>query len=70
MNLFDGEKGKSYIISDINTDDNDLKSFLFSLGCYSGENITIINKKKSGLTVVIKDGRYSIDSQLAKTIII
>ena len=70
MNLFDGEKGKSYIISDIKTDDNDLKSFLFSLGCYSGENITIINKKKSGLTVVIKDGRYSIDSQLAKTIII
>lgn len=70
MNLFDGEKGKSYIISDINTDDNDLKSFLFSLGCYSGENITIINKKKSGLTVVIKDGRYSIDFQLAKTIII
>ena len=70
MNLFDGEKGKSFIISDIKTDDNDLKSFLFSLGCYSGENITIINKKKSGLIVVIKDGRYSIDSQLAKTIII
>ena len=70
MNLYDVEEGKEYIISEIKTDDEELNSFLFSLGCYSGEPITVVSRKKSGCVVSIKDSRYSIDSQLAKAIIV
>ena len=70
MNLRDAQEGKEYIISRIETDDEELDAFLFSLGCYSGEPITVISRKKSGCTVSIKDGRYNIDNQLAETIII
>ena len=59
-----------YIIKAIETDDEELNAFLFTLGCYAGEPITVISKRKSGLTVSIKDGRYSIDPQLADAIII
>lgn len=70
MNLSMAEEGKEYIISEILTDDEELDAFLFSLGCYSGEPITVVSRTKSGLTVSIKDGRYSIDNQLAEAIII
>ena len=70
MNLRDAEEGKEYIIDKIETDDEELDSFMFSLGCYSGEPITVIAHRKSGLTVSIKDGRYSIDKALAETILI
>ena len=70
MNLRDAVEGKEYIISKIETDDEELASFLFSLGCYSGEPITVISHLKSGCTVSIKDGRYNIDNQLAEAIII
>ena len=68
MNLFEAQEGKEYIISDIVTDDEELESFLFSLGCYSGEPITVVSRRKSGCTVSIKDGRYNIDKQLAEAI--
>lgn len=68
MNLLDAGENKEYTISEINTFDEELNAFLFSLGCYSGEPITVISRRKSGLTVSIKDGRYSIDNQLAKAI--
>ena len=68
MNLQIAEEGKEYIIKNINTDDDELDAFLFSLGCYSGEPITVVSRRKSGCVVSIKDGRYSIDSQLAKAI--
>ena len=68
MNLQVAEEGKEYIIKNINTDDDELDAFLFSLGCYSGEPITVVTRRKSGCVVSIKDGRYSIDSQLAKAI--
>ena len=70
MNLRDAEEGKEYIVESINTDDDELNSFLFSLGCYSGEPITVITRRKRGMTVSIKDGRYSIDLALAEAIII
>ena len=70
MNLRDAEEGKEYIVKQIETDDEELDAFLFSLGCYSGEPITVISHKKSGCVVSIKDGRYSIDKGLAEAIII
>ena len=68
MNLNSVDIGKDYIIKNINTNDEELNSFLFSLGCYSGEPITVIKKSKNGCTIAVKDGRYSIDSQLANAI--
>lgn len=68
MNLRDAEEGKEYIVKSIVTDDEELNSFLFSLGCYSGEPITVISHRRSGCVVSIKDGRYSIDNELAEAI--
>ncbi|MBQ4087241.1 MAG: ferrous iron transport protein A [Clostridia bacterium] len=70
MNLREAEEGKEYTIQQINTDDEELNAFLFSLGCYSGETITVIAHRKGGCTVSIKDGRYNIDTQLAEAIIV
>lgn len=68
MTLNFAEIGKEYIIKDVHTEDEELNSFLFSLGCYSGEPITVVSKKKSSLVVSIKDSRYSIDIELSKSI--
>lgn len=70
MNLTQAEEGVEYIVRRIETDDEELNSFLFSLGCYSGEPITVISRRRNNCTVSIKDGRYNIDSQLAEAIII
>ena len=68
MNLTKAELGKEYIVKGIETDDEELNAFLFSLGCYSGEPITVISRRRGGCTVSIKDGRYNIDNQLAEAI--
>ena len=68
MNLKDANVGEEYIIKDIVTDDEELNSFLFSLGCYSGEPITVISHLKGGCVVSIKDARYNIDNDLAEAI--
>ena len=70
MTLLDAEPGQTYIIKEINTDDDDMNSFLFRLGCYQGEPITLISKKKKSCIVVIKDGRYNLDKMLSEAIII
>ena len=70
MNLLQAEEGQEYIIKDIETDDEELDDFLFSLGCYSGEPITVVSHIKGGCIVSIKDGRYNIDMQLAEAIIV
>jgi ferrous iron transport protein A len=70
MNLAMAEEGKEYIIRAIHTDDEELDAFLFSLGCYSGEPITVVSRRRGGCTVSIKDGRYNIDNQLAEAIIV
>lgn len=68
MNLNNAQEGIEYIIKSIVTDDDELDDFLFSLGCYSGEPITVVSHKKGGCVVAIKDSRYNIDSQLAEAI--
>ncbi|MBM6948123.1 FeoA family protein [Mordavella massiliensis] len=68
MTLLDAEEGKEYIVRDIGTDDEELESFLFSLGCYSGEPITVVSRMRGGCVVSIKDGRYNIDTDLAQAI--
>ncbi len=68
MNLKTAQEGIEYIIKSIATDDEELDAFLFSLGCYAGEPITVISHKKGGCIVSIKDSRYSIDNQLAEAI--
>ncbi len=68
MSLTDAVEGKEYIINSIRTEDEEMNAFLFSLGCYSGEPITVVSRKKSGLVVSIKDGRYNIDHLLSDAI--
>ena len=68
MTLLDAKEGEEYIIKDIATDDEELEAFLFSLGCYTGEPITVFSHLKGGCVVSIKDGRYNIDTDLAKAI--
>ena len=68
MNLRNAEEGKEYIISSIETDDEELDAFLFSLGCYAGEKITVVSHLKGGCVVSIKDGRYNINNELAEAI--
>ena len=70
MNLSEAKAGIEYKIRDIQTNDEELDAFLFSLGCYSGEPITVISHKRSGCIVSIKDGRYNIDKQLASAILV
>ena len=70
MNLWTAQEGKEYIIQRSETDDEELNAFLFSLGCYSGEPITVVSRRGGSCVVSVKDGRYSIDSELAKAIIV
>ncbi len=68
MNLTNAQDGKEYIIKRIETDDEEMDAFLFSLGCYAGEPITVVSHLRGGCVVSIKDGRYTIDKQLAEAI--
>ena len=70
MNLTEAEIGSDVIVKDILADDEELKGFLFSLGCYSGETVTVVSKKRGGYVLSIKDARYNIDEDLAKSIVI
>ena len=70
MNLTHAQEGKEYRIQRIETDDEELDSFLFSLGCYGGEPITVVAHSKGGCVVSVKDGIYSIDHQLAEAILV
>lgn len=70
MTLLNAVEGNEYIIKDIISDDEELISFLFSLGCYSGATITVVGRLKGSCVVSIKDGRYNIDNELAQAICI
>lgn len=70
MNLTGANTGETYIVKNIQTEDEELKAFLFSLGCYSGEPITVISHLKGGCVVSIKDGRYNIDNGIAQAVLI
>jgi len=70
MNLKEVNTGETYLVKDIQTNDEEMTAFLFRLGCYSGEPITVISQRKGGCVVSIKDGRYNIDNQLAEAILV
>ena len=70
MDLTKVPEGQEYIIQRIETDDEELDAFLFSLGCYSGEPITVVSRRRGSCVVSVKDGRYSIDNQLADAIVV
>ena len=70
MNLAEAQIGVEYILREIQTDDEELDGFLFTLGCYSGEPITVVSRRRGTCVVSIKDGRYNIDNQLAEAILI
>ena len=70
MKLTEATEGKEYIVNSINTEDEEVNAFLFSLGCYSGEPITVVRRLKGGMVVSIKDGRYNIDNELAAAILV
>ena len=70
MNLMQAQEGKEYTIRAVETEDEELDAFLLSLGCYSGETITVVSRRRSGCTVAIKDGRYNIDKHLAAAILV
>ena len=70
MNLTNAQLGTEYTVKELRTGDEELNAFLFTLGCYTGEPITVISRRKSGCTVSIKDGRYNIDKDLASAILV
>ena len=70
LTLKNAEEGKEYIVQRFDADDEELEAFLFSLGCYSGEPITVVSRRRGTCVVSIKDGRYSIDNDLADAIVI
>ena len=70
MTLLEATLGTEYIIEDIKIDDDELENFLFTLGCYSGEPITVISRKRNNCVVAIKDGRYNMDKHLAGAILV
>lgn len=70
MNLWEAQEGIEYVIKDVLVDDEEVEAFLFTLGCYAGEPITVVFRISGGCVVSIKDGRYSIDKNLAKVILV
>ena len=70
MTLLNATEGAEYIVESIDSNDEELNAFLFSLGCYKGEPITVITRRRSGCIISIKDGRYSIDKYLADAIVV
>lgn len=70
MDLMNAQEGREYTVSRIETGDEELNSFLFSLGCYRGASITVVSRRRSGCVAAIKDGRYSMDAQLARAIMV
>ena len=70
MTLLDAEVGKTYEIKEIQTDDEEMNAFLFRLGCYSGEPITIVSKRRKSCVAVIKDGRYNLDQLLSEAVVL
>lgn len=70
MNLNEAAIGQTYMVRDIATDDEELRTFLFRLGCYSGEPITVVSRLRKGCVVSIKDGRYNIDNGISESILV
>ncbi|NLM57604.1 MAG: ferrous iron transport protein A [Clostridium sp.] len=69
-NLANAQVNKEYVIKEVKTDDEELKNFLFTLGCYEGETVTVLSVVSDNLVISVKDARYSIDKDLAEAIIV
>jgi len=69
-NLAKAGINKKYTIKEIKTSDEELKKFLFTLGCYEGENVTVLSILGENYVISIKDARYSINKDLAEAIAI
>ncbi|HAX73658.1 MAG TPA: ferrous iron transport protein A [Firmicutes bacterium] len=69
-NLAQGNVNTAYTIKEIKTNDYELKEFLFTLGCYEGETVTVISMLADNYVITVKDARYSVDKDLAEAIII
>lgn len=70
MTLNEATLGTEYLVKSIDTDDDDLKSFLLTLGCYEGATLTVVTRKKRSMVLAIKDARYSVDTELAEAIVV
>lgn len=70
MALSKGKLNTTYIVNAIKTAQDDMRDFLFTLGCYPGEEVTIISKLANNYIINIKDARYSIDEELASAIFV
>lgn len=68
MTLLNAHEGREYMVRAVDTGDQEMDCFLFSLGCYPGEPITVVSHLKGSCVVSIKDGRYTIDRALADTV--
>lgn len=70
MLLSQGAANESYKVSDIQVTDEAMGDFLFSLGCYPGEKVTLLSKLRSNFVIHVKNARYSIDQDLAQSIVV
>lgn len=69
-NISHASTNTTYQIKEIRTNDQELKDFLLTLGCYRGETITVVSLLSESYVIIIKDARYNIDQELAKAILI
>ncbi len=70
QNLVEAAINVPYVIRDVNTPDLKMKEFLFTLGCYPGETVTVISVLAENYVINVKDARYSIDTELARAILV
>jgi Fe2+ transport system protein FeoA len=69
-NLAEATINVPYVIKDIDSTDLHMKEFLFTLGCYKGETVTVISVLAENYVINVKDARYSIDADLARAILV
>ncbi|MGM0651531.1 MAG: FeoA family protein [Bacillota bacterium] len=70
LNLTEANINSPYVIKGVDTKDENMKEFLFTLGCYEGETITVLSLFPENYVINVKDSRYSIDEDLARAILI
>lgn len=69
MQLSQATVGQTYKVNRIEGKEK-VQKFLFTLGCFEGEEITLISKLAGNYIVNIKDSRYALDEKMARTIIL
>ncbi|MDW7685284.1 MAG: FeoA family protein [Bacillota bacterium] len=70
QNLTHADINLPYVIKGIDAHDEGTKDFLFTLGCFEGEKVTVITVLADNYIINLKNARYSIDKGLAKAILI